>query len=128
MNGASALDCENTISNPNRMNITTIGVSQYFFSCLSNCSSSETTPPLPIVSLLRGSPPGLSVHPRIVCAIAVAIRVRRPTLPFVASPGQRIGPDHFPHQAQRHEGDREQQRQQDSCVDVTECPGNRPPD
>src|SRR5262245_35278403 len=46
MNGATALDCEKTISSPNSTNTTTIGTSQYFFSCFRNCTNSPSTRPL----------------------------------------------------------------------------------
>jgi hypothetical protein len=57
MNGASTLDCVNTISSPNRMNITTIGVIQYFFSSLRNWRSSDTTRTLDIIYSLVGPHP-----------------------------------------------------------------------
>ena len=41
--GATALDCENTISSPNNTNTTTIGISQYFFSSRRNWMNSEST-------------------------------------------------------------------------------------
>src|SRR6266540_2836355 len=50
MNGATALDWENTISSPNRTNTTTIGTSQYFFSCFRNCQNSDKTRPLLILT------------------------------------------------------------------------------
>ena len=43
MNGAMALDCENTISKPNSTNTTTIGRSQYFFSCRRKAQNYEMT-------------------------------------------------------------------------------------
>src|SRR3954471_8861249 len=53
MNGATALDCENTISSPNSTNTITIGTSQYFFSCLRNWKNSPRTRPLLICEPLR---------------------------------------------------------------------------
>src|SRR5438874_6322351 len=50
MNGATALDCEKTINRPNSTNTTTIGTSQYFFSCLRNCQNSDSTRPLLITT------------------------------------------------------------------------------
>src|SRR6476646_8083477 len=46
MNGATALDCEKTISSPNSTKTTTIGMSQYFFSWRRNCQNSDRTRPL----------------------------------------------------------------------------------
>src|SRR5512142_2717372 len=51
MNGATALDCEKTISRPNSTNTMTIGTSQYFFSCLRNWKNSPSTRPLLILHL-----------------------------------------------------------------------------
>src|SRR3954452_15955962 len=52
MNGATALDCENTINRPNSTNTMTIGTSQYFFSCFRNCTNSDNTRPLLMCDLL----------------------------------------------------------------------------
>src|SRR6266516_8140799 len=43
MNGATALDCENTISRPNSTKTTTIGISQYFFSWRRKSQNSANT-------------------------------------------------------------------------------------
>src|SRR5215472_7554816 len=57
MNGATALDCEKMISNPNKTNTTTIGTNQYFFSCLRNDQNSDRTRPLLIERLLYPTSP-----------------------------------------------------------------------
>src|SRR5262245_58398936 len=44
MNGATALDCENTISSPNSTKMMTIGRSQYFFSWRRKLTKSDKTP------------------------------------------------------------------------------------
>jgi len=53
MNGATALDCENTISSPKSTNTITIGTSQYFFSSRRNWKNSEKTRPLLIQTFPR---------------------------------------------------------------------------
>src|SRR5580765_1522677 len=57
MNGATALDCEKTISRPNSTNTMTMGTSQYFFSCLRNWKNSPRTRPLLIVHLTSPAAP-----------------------------------------------------------------------
>src|SRR6185369_767952 len=107
MNGAIALDCENTISRPNSTKTTTIGRSQYFFSCRRNVQNSEMTRPLLITT---------SIHPEIVPAIAVAARVRRPSPCRAAAPRERIPSRQPPDQADRHQDHDEHDRQQDPRV------------
>src|SRR5213083_3064251 len=63
MNGATALDCENTISRPNSTNTMTIGTSQYFFSCLRNLKNSPRTRPL-LMTPPAGSVRALRGHRR----------------------------------------------------------------
>src|SRR5258705_13557702 len=102
MNGAMALDCENTISRPNRTNMTTIGTSQYFFSWRRNAQKSDTTRPL----LIRPS-----IHALIVPAIAVAVRVWRPSRGGAPAACERILAGQAPEQADRHEDHDEHHRQ-----------------
>src|SRR5437588_1429858 len=103
MNGATALDCAKTISSPKSTNTTTIGTSQYFFSCRMNCQSSETTRCLLMTS---------SKHPRIVVWIAVSCRMRRPAGPPVAPAAERILSRDAPDEADRHQDGGEEDRQE----------------
>src|SRR5262245_9650520 len=120
MNGATALDCENTIRSPNSTNTSTIGTSQYFFSWRRNCRNSANTRPL-----LMGTPP--SVHPFVMPAVAVAWWIRLPSGPGGAAPGQRIRAGDLPDERQRDEHDPEQDGQQHACVDVPQPARKTPP-
>src|SRR5438874_813139 len=111
MNGATALDCEKTISNPNSTNTTTIGTSQYFFSCRRNRQNSESTRPLLIQS---------SIHPRVVLPMAIAHRIRRPDAVGAAYARERILAEQPPRDAERHEDDDEHQREEDAGVEVAD--------
>src|SRR5437762_2487104 len=118
MNGATALDCEKTISNPNSTKTTTIGTSQYFFSCRRNRQNSESTRPLLIQS---------SIHPRVVLPIAIARRIRRPAAVGAAAARERILAEQPPHDAERHEDDDEHQREEDAGVEVADDARAAPP-
>src|SRR6267378_2549050 len=121
MNGATALDCENTISRPNSTNTSTIGTSQYFFSCRRNCQNSVNTRLL-LMELTR-----FSVHAVVVFGVAITHRVRRPTEPLVPPARQRILPGQPPQHRKRHEHDREQNREQDPRVDIAQRAREPPP-
>src|SRR5262252_4480277 len=118
MNGATALDCENTIRRPNSTKTMTIGTSQYFFSCFRNCPNSEKTRLLLITA---------SKHAFVVAGITIAGRVRRPARPLVAPPGQWILAGQTPDQGDRNEDDGEEDGQQDASVDVTQRLREPPP-
>src|SRR5438874_3999271 len=118
MNGATALDCEKTISNPNSTNTTTIGTSQYFFSCRRNRQNSESTRPLLIQS---------SIHPRVVLPIAIAHRIRRPAAVGAAFARERILAEQPPRDAERHEDDDEHQREEDAGGEVADGARAAPP-
>src|SRR6188474_2039970 len=118
MNGAMALDCENTISRPNRTNMTTIGTSQYFFSWRRNAQKSDTTRPLLI-------PP--SIHALIVPAIAVAVRVRRPSRRGAAAACERILSRQAPEEPDGYEDQHEHHRQQHARVEIPDDAGHAPP-
>src|SRR5438034_2885706 len=118
MNGAMALDCENTISRPNSTKTTTIGTSQYFFSWRRNCRNSERTRPLLITT---------SIHARIVMMVSIPRRIRPPAGPRRAPAGQRVLPRQTPHHGQRYQHDRKQHRQQDARVHVSEDAREPPP-
>src|SRR6185295_3732649 len=118
MNGATALDCEKTISRPNNTKTTTMGTSQYFFSCLRNCQNSENTRFLLMMT---------SIHPVVVLWDAISRGIRRPARPAATTPRQRIPPGQTPDDRDRHEHDREQDRQQDARVDVTQRLRESPP-
>src|SRR5690242_11270344 len=87
MNGATALDCEKTISRPKSTKTITIGTSQYFFSCRRNDQNSDNTRRLLMVS---------SIHPPVVLPIAVAARIRQPAGIGPAAPGERVLADQAP--------------------------------
>src|SRR4249919_794419 len=99
MNGATALDWEKIISRPNSTNTTTIGTSQYFFSCRRNCQNSESTRPLPIQT---------SIHARVVMGVPIPGGIRHPAGPRRAAARQRILAGEPPHGGERHQDDREQ--------------------
>src|SRR6185436_9563004 len=103
MNGATALDCENTINRPNRTNTTTIGTSQYFFSARRNSTNSDRTCPLLMVP---------SKHPIEVAWIAIALRRRNPSGPGAPSPCERILAGEPPDQADGGQQHEEQYRQE----------------
>src|SRR5262245_33348386 len=118
MNGASALDCEKTISNPNKMNITTIGASQYFFSCRRNCQNSLRTR----ILLMRAS-----VHSQVVFVVAVSLWIGSPARILILSARQRVLPDESPDHAEWQQGDRKQHGQQHARVDVAQRSRKPPP-
>src|SRR4051812_26178521 len=120
MNGATALDWENTISRPNSTNTITIGTSQYFFSSRRNWKNSEKTRPLLIQTLLDTRVESILEHPLVVLRIAITDRIRRPSVPLAASPRQRILAGEPPDQRDRHQDDGEQHGQQHTSVDVAE--------
>src|SRR4051812_26625443 len=99
------------INNPNNTNTTTMGTSQYFFSCFRNCQNSERTRFL----LMR-----TSVHPVVVPLVPVSSRIRRPPGPFVTAPRQRILARHLPDYRHRDEHDPEQDCQQNAGVHVSQ--------
>src|SRR5215471_20896687 len=101
MNGAMALDWENTIKSPKRTNTSTIGTSQYFFSWRRNRKNSERTR-----ALL------MSIHPLIVAGVPIPGRIRNPSGPGHATTGERVLPHQAPDQTKRHENQNEQQGQQ----------------
>src|SRR3954451_4873722 len=104
MNGAIALDCENTSSSPNSTKTTTIGRSQYFFSCFRNSQKSPSTRPLLMIVP--------SKHPIEMLRVLVTRRVRRPAVPSAAAPRQRILTGQPPEQPDRRQHQEEHDRQQ----------------
>src|SRR5712691_9646117 len=107
MNGAMALDCEKTISRPNSTKTTTIGTSQYFFSCRRNCQKSERTRPLLM------SP---SIHARVVMLVSIASRILEPAGPCRTPARERILARETPHHRERHQHDRKEHRQHHARV------------
>src|SRR5881394_3204113 len=118
MNGATALDCEKTISRPNSTKTTTIGTSQYFFSCRRNRQNSDSTRALLIQP---------SIHARVVLPIAIARWIRRPPAVRAAAARERILPQQPPDNAERHEDDDEHQREEHARVEVADDAGAPPP-
>src|SRR5262249_37192059 len=118
MNGAIALDCEKTINSPNRMNITTMGASQYFFSCRRNCQNSLNTRALPMRP---------SVHSQIVLVVAVPVRIGTPARVPVFSALEWVLSDESPDQVEWHECDREEHRQQNARIDIAKSSCETPP-
>src|SRR5882724_12066123 len=118
MNGATALDCENTIRRPNSTKTTTIGTSQYFFSCRRNCQNSVRTRFLLMAT---------SEHAFVMFTIAISSGIRRPSRPRVAAPRQRVLSREAPDQGDGHEPDDEQDRQQHAGVDVAQRAREPPP-
>src|SRR4030088_2892 len=108
MNGAIALDCENTISKPKSTNTTTIGTSQYFFSWRRNCKNSVSTRPLPMST---------SVHARVVLLVSVSGGIGAPPAPRGAPAREWILAGEPPDQAERNQHDGEQHREQHARVD-----------
>src|SRR5580765_5454340 len=118
MNGATALDCANTISRPKATKMTTIGTSQNFFSCRRNAKNCDITLDFFMMT---------SKHPLEMRPIAIALGIRRPTLELLATARERILAEHAPHQRQRDQEHGEEQRQQNARVDVGEHAGKSPP-
>src|SRR5215467_5860658 len=139
MNGATALDCENTINRPNSTKTTTIGTSQYFFSCLRNLKNSPSTRLLLIPEprsaglqpRLSGRREGLHhphlKHPVVMFSIAIAGRVRGPSRPAIAAARERVPPHQPPDEVDRREHDNEQQGKPETRHHVAEGAGKRPP-
>src|SRR5436190_7147452 len=118
MNGATALDCANTISRPKATKMITIGTSQNFFSCRRNAKNCDITLDFFMMT---------SKHPLEMRPIAVALGIRRPPLELLATAREWILAEHPPHQRQRNQEHGEQQRQQNARVDVGEHTGKSPP-
>src|SRR5690348_12381162 len=110
MNGATALDCEKTISRPNSTNTMTMGTSQYFFSCFRNWKNSPSTRPLLISNLRLISSPA-SVHLIVVFGIPVPFGIRRPPRPLLAPARERIAAHQLPQQVHRRQDEQKQQRE-----------------
>src|SRR5712664_3148466 len=120
MKGATALDCENTSSRPNSTNTTTMGTSQYFFSCLRNCQNSPMTRPL----LIRTP----SEHSGEVMRVFVARRMRRPSAPGRPASRERVPADQPPHDSDRRQNEQKKNRQQHACVEPAQNRRELPPD
>src|SRR3981081_1487557 len=118
MNGATALDCANTISNPKAMKMMTMGTIQNFFSWRRNWKNSDMTR----LFFMMTSKHAFKMRP-----IAVARRIRRPPFELLAPPRQGILAGTAPQQRHRNQEQREHQRQENSGVDVAEHPGELPP-
>src|SRR5688572_10196589 len=140
MNGATALDCPNTISSPKSTKTITIGISQYFFSSRRNCQNSIRTRRLAMVHLpLTFNFPLtfhfplptsnlLLIHPPVMLRAAIPRRMRHPTRPSVAFAGHRIAADRPPDQPHRRKNQHERQGEDDAGVDVAEDDREAPPD
>src|SRR5881628_3567681 len=109
MNGATALDCANTISRPNATKMITIGTSQNFFSCRRNAKNCDIT----LLFFIMTSEHALEVR-----AIAISRGIRRPPFEFVPATRERILSDQTPEERQRNQQQRKQDRQENSCVDI----------
>src|SRR6266850_2403717 len=118
MNGATALDCEKTISRPNSTNTMTIGTSQYFFSSRRNSTNSDNTRPLLMAT---------SKHAIEMAGVSIAIGIPRPPGPRSAAPFERIASDDPPDDAERRQYEKEGERQQHARVHPTEHRRERPP-
>src|SRR3954447_13519155 len=118
MNGATALDCEKTISSANRTKMTTIGASQYFFSCRRNCENSFST--------LNLDMRFLSEHPLVVLRIARPPGERQPQRPGGAL-AQRIAAEQPAEDADRRDDEHEHRRQQNPRVHPAEQMANPVP-
>src|SRR6187455_2501930 len=118
MNGATALDCENTISSPNSTNTMTMGRSQYFFSAIRNCQNSLSTRLFAISPL---------VHLREVIGATVPLRVRRPALPSITPALQRIAANEPPDERDGRQHDRKRDREDDASVHPSERHSEAPP-
>src|SRR5678815_4922476 len=101
MNGATALDCANTMRRPKAMKITTIGTSQNFFSWLRNCKNCEIT----LLFFMMTSEHALEMR-----SIAITGRVWTPTGEFLASPCQWILSGQPPDERYRNQQNGEQHR------------------
>src|SRR5215471_2062597 len=97
MNGATALDCANTISRPNARKTTTIGTSQNFFSWRRNWKNSEIT------RLLFITPSKQTLE---MLTVAVPSRIRRPASELLSAPCERVLARQTPDERQRHEDQR----------------------
>src|SRR6266853_1200679 len=126
MNGAMALDCEKTISRPNNTTATTIGTSQYFFSCRRNWKNSPSTRDFAMNDLYRFCN-ALSEHPHEMFAVAETLRVHRPAGIRRTTAAQRIAADEPPEKAKRRQNHKEQEREQQARVDPAEHHCKRPP-
>src|SRR6185436_11584238 len=119
MNGASTLDCAKISRMPNSRNTKTIGISQYFFSWRRKFQNSASTRALPMRS-------DTSIHPRIMFRIPVAGRISRPA--GAATPSaERVLSRQPPEEPKRHEEHREEDGENDPCVDVTKDVDEFPP-
>src|SRR6476469_8125180 len=121
MNGATALDCENTISRPNNTKTMTIGTSQYFFSCFRNLKNSPSTRPLLIPE------PRHLEHPVVVFSIAIARWIRRPPRPVLTAARQRIPAQEPPDEVDGGQHNQEQQRQPETSHHMAKRSRERPP-
>src|SRR5262245_13499142 len=119
MNGATALDCANTISSPKATKMTTIGTSQNFFSCRRNSKNCPMTLDFFMMT---------SEHAFEMRSIAISCGVQRPALELLPAARERILAEHAPHQRQRDQEHREQHRQQNARVDVGEHARKSPPE
>src|SRR6266487_1628356 len=119
MNGATALDCANTINSPNATKTTTIGTSQNFFSCCRNWKNWDRT----LVFLMMTSEHTLEMR-----AIAIARGIRCPPFELFSTTRERIFAGQTPDQRQRHQQHREQNRQENARIDVRQHAGESPPE
>src|SRR5688572_21477350 len=135
MNGATALDCENTINRPNSTNTMTIGSSQYFFSWRRNWMNSDSTRLFAMTSFLCAFCAfcGLcllwpaSIHPREMILVAIARRIRRPAGPMLSLDRERVASDQPPDERHGRQDDEERDRQDHPGVDVAEDQRELPP-
>src|ERR1041385_5267278 len=104
MNGATALDCANTISDPKAMKMMTMGTSQNFFSWRRNWKNSDMTR---LVFMTT------SEHAFEMRAIAIPGRIHGPAPERVAPTRQRIVADEAPDRRQRNQHQSKQHRQDD---------------
>src|SRR5260221_13101824 len=109
MNGATALDCANTISRPNATKMTTIGTSQNFFSWRRNWKNCDMTLDFFIVT---------SKHALEMRAVAISRGIRRPPFELLSTTRERILADRTPDQRQRNQKQRDHDRQQNARVHV----------
>src|SRR5450756_341413 len=116
MNGATALDCEKTISRPSSRNTMTIGASQYFFSALRNWKNSPTR-----LSFDMGPSFARSEQVLVVLRVAQPDRIRDPERSTPTPHVERIAAEQPAHDADWPEDEHEHQGQQDARVDPSEC-------
>src|ERR1700730_6680670 len=109
MNGATALDCANTISRPKATKMMTIGTIQNFFSCRRNWKNSDMTR----LFFMMTSEHALEVRP-----IPIARGIGRPAFELISTTRERILADQAPDQRQRHQEQREHHGQENSRVHV----------